>query len=256
MPMFDAHDAQPQDFQPGIATGPLQPLPLLLLLDVSSSMKGQPIDELNRALAGWEQDLKRDEQLQRHGEIAIITFGGRQAEVISGSSPNADGAFEPVATWRAPKLAAGGVTPMVEAISLAIGLAVDRRTSLSERGVLSYRPNVFLITDGHPTDAQGNPSDEWQRLVPSLREAEERNRLLFFALGITGADEAVLRGLAPEAHYKTKDIQFRQLLRLVSTSSGSALRGDDARMTFQRVRKMFLQGAQWTGPSQVSEAGS
>ena len=145
---------------------------------------------------------------------------------------------------------------MVEAISLAINLAVDRRTSLSERGILSYRPNVFLITDGHPTDAQGNPSDEWHRLVPELRAAEEHNRLLFFALGITAADEAVLRSLAPEAHYKTKDIQFRQLLRLVSTSSGSALRGDDARMTFQRVRKMFLQGAQWTGQGEVGEAGS
>ena len=50
MPMFESHDSQPEDFQPGIAAGPLQPLPLLLLLDVSSSMKGQPIDELNRAL--------------------------------------------------------------------------------------------------------------------------------------------------------------------------------------------------------------
>jgi uncharacterized protein YegL len=254
--MFESHDSQPEDFQPGIAAGPLQPLPLLLLLDVSSSMKGEPIDELNRALVGWEHDLKRDEQLQRHGEIAIITFGGRQAKVISGSSPDAEGAFEPVAAWRAPKLTAGGVTPMVEAISLAIDLAVDRRALLSERGTLSYRPNVFLITDGHPTDPQGNPSDDWRRLIPELRAAEERNRLLFFALGITAADETVLRGLAPEANYKTKDIQFRQLLRLVSTSSGSALRGDDARITFTRVRKMFLQGAQWTGQGEVGEAGT
>jgi uncharacterized protein YegL len=254
--MFESHDAELDEFQPGIAAGPLQPLPLLLLLDVSSSMKGAPIDELNRALVGWERDLKGDEQLQRHGEIAIITFGGRQAKVISGSSPDADGAFEPVATWRAPKLAAGGVTPMVEAISLAITLAVERRASLSKRGILSYRPNVFLITDGQPTDAQGNPSEDWRRLVPELRAAEERNRLLFFALGVTAADETVLRGLAPDAYYKTKDIQFRQLLRLVSTSSGSTLRGDDARMTFQRVRKMFLQGAQWAGQPEVGEAGS
>jgi uncharacterized protein YegL len=256
MPMFDANEAEPEDFQPGIATGPLQPLPILLLLDVSSSMQGEPINELNRALVGWERELKRDEQLQRHGEIAIITFGGRQAEVVSGSSQDADGAFEPVATWRAPKLSAGGVTPMVEAISMAMTLAVERRTSLSERGVLSFRPNVFMITDGRPTDAQGHPSEDWRRLVPEIRAAEERNRLLFFALGVTAADEAVLRGLAPEAYYKTRDIQFRQLLRLVSTSSGSALRGDDARMTFQRVRKMFLQGAQWTGQREVGEAGS
>jgi uncharacterized protein YegL len=256
MPRFDPQDAGLDDFQPGIAAGPLQPLPLLLLLDVSSSMKGAPIDELNRALAGWERDLKGDEQLLRHGEIAIITFGGRQAKVVSGSSSDADGAFEPVAAWRAPTLTAGGVTPMVEAISVAMNLAIDRRASLSERGILSFRPNVFLITDGQPTDAQGNPSDDWRQLIPELRAAEERNRLLFFALGIAAADEAVLRGLAPDAYYKTQDIQFRQLLRLVSTSSGSTLRGDDARMTFQRVRKMFLQGAQWAGRSEVGEAES
>ena len=51
---------------------------------------------------------------------------------------------------------------MVEAISLAIDLAVDRRALLSERGTLSYRPNVFLITDGHPTDP-GKPA---RRLAP------------------------------------------------------------------------------------------
>lgn len=54
-----------------------QRLPLVLCLDISSSMAGPPIQMLNDALRGWTQELHDDVSLSYSVEVAVVTFGGQ-----------------------------------------------------------------------------------------------------------------------------------------------------------------------------------
>ena len=60
---------------PEFVENPENRCPVILLLDTSGSMTGQPIQELNRGLAAFKQDVQKDSQASLSVEVAMITFG-------------------------------------------------------------------------------------------------------------------------------------------------------------------------------------
>ena len=58
------------------ATTQTKPLPVCLMLDVSGSMNGQKIDELNRAVKDMLATFAPEERMEREILVSIITFGG------------------------------------------------------------------------------------------------------------------------------------------------------------------------------------
>ena len=78
---------------------------------------------------------------------------------------------------------------MGEAIVYALDLMEQRKETYKNNGVQYYRPWVFLITDGAPTDS-------WQNAARRIREMEAQRRMLFFAVGVAGADMNKLRQIA------------------------------------------------------------
>jgi uncharacterized protein YegL len=200
---------------------------IMLVLDTSSSMRQTgAIDELNDALQKWCAELRGNDALQMSGEIAMITFGKDHVVAVDPSGQATGQArrpFVPLRQFHPPELAADGLTPMVEAIQYALEVLSVRKSELTAEGLgLAYRPMVYLITDGVPTDLQGNRTDRWRDVAAMLRQHEAGKHLLFFALGVRGADQEVLRGLAPQSWYLLGDTDFSKVLRLVSTSIGSA----------------------------------
>ncbi|WP_433363840.1 vWA domain-containing protein [Actinoplanes sp. CA-142083] len=200
---------------------------ITLVLDTSSSMRQTgAIDELNDALRKWCEELRGNDSLQMSGEIAMITFGKDHVRAIDPSGRiggNTPRPYVPLRDFDPPRLEADGVTPMVEAIQYALEVLSVRRNELTSEGVgLAYRPMLHLITDGVPTDPHGNRTDRWRDVAAMLRQHEAGKHLLFFALGVRGADQEVLTGLAPKAWYLLEDTDFSKVLRLVSTSIGSA----------------------------------
>jgi uncharacterized protein YegL len=218
-------------------TGPTPPpiesakskLLVVLTVDTSGSMgKTGAIHELNRALAAWRTDLLAQPALRRITEIALVSFGrpdattGTDVTVLDPAGANVGEITQPfVAVDRfAPRdLEAGGHSPMVPAIQRALEIIEVRRTELRAEGIgMAARPMVFLLTDGTPTGPGGLPTDRWADLVPRLRELELSRQLLFFALGVRGAQERVLRGLAPRSTYKVDDANFGELLKVALQS--------------------------------------
>jgi uncharacterized protein YegL len=108
---------------------------------------------------------------------------------------------------------------MIEALQKAFSLVGQRKEELKSQGIpLRNRPLVYLLTDGAPTDAKGKRSDQWRDLAPVIRQHEAGKHLLFFAIGVSGADQDVLRQLAPKSNYQIDGIAFSQVLQLVSSS--------------------------------------
>ena len=175
-----------------------------LLLDTSSSMSGDPINQLNAGLVELEKALKNDPLASKRVELAIVTFGG---------TPHVVQDFATVDKFSAPKLVASGGTPMGAAIEQAADMIVDRKQTYKDHEVHYYRPWVFLITDGAPTDT-------WQPAAQRVHNDEENKGYLFFAVGVERANMDTLAQIAPSSRppLKLKGLDFGELFVWLSKS--------------------------------------
>jgi uncharacterized protein YegL len=189
------------------AANPEPRCPCVLLLDVSSSMGGQPIEELNAGLAAFRDELAADTLATKRVEVAVVTFGPAKVEVpFTGASM-----FDP------PTLAAQGDTPMGAAIVQAIELVRSRKQEYRTNGISYYRPWIFLITDGAPTDA-------WEPAAAAVREGEAAKAFAFFAIGVRGANMEILRRISVREPLALEALRFRQLFGWLSSSLRSVSR--------------------------------
>src|SRR5262245_17072036 len=128
------------------AENPEPRVPCVLLLDVSSSMSGEKIAELNSGLGVYKEELMSDSLAAKRVEVAVVTFGGSVDTVVD---------FTTAENFQAPVLEPRADTPMGAAINRAIEMVTDRKATYRQNGIAFYRPWIFMITDGAPTD-------EWQ----------------------------------------------------------------------------------------------
>jgi uncharacterized protein YegL len=187
------------------AENPEPRCPCVLLLDRSGSMAGPPMAALNEGLRTFQADLNRDDLARKRVEIAIVTFDDR-AEILQD--------FVTADAFEAPTLEPGGMTHMGAAIHAALDAIEERKRQYRANGVAYYRPWVFLITDGAPSDEPGTVEKAARR----IRAAEEAKSLAFFAVGVEDADMGKLRELTVREPLKLRGLQFRDLFLWLSAS--------------------------------------
>ncbi len=185
-----------------LASNPEPRCPCVLLLDVSGSMDGQPISQLNLGLRAYQQDLMSDSLASQRVEVAIVTFGGRVdiAQPFIGAS-----SFVP------PILRADGDTPMGVAIQQGIEMVAHRKVSYKQSGLHYFRPWIFLITDGAPTD-------DWKPAAELVRQGEAAKSFAFFAVGVEGANLEILTRIAVRQPLSLKGLSFREMFVWLSQS--------------------------------------
>src|SRR5262249_61510780 len=125
-------------------------------------MAGQPITQLNAGLKQFQQELASDPLAAKRVEVAVITFGPVRVQQD----------FVTADMFAAPRLATEGGTPMGEAIMEALDLIKLRKQQYQANGVAYYRPWIFLITDGAPTD-------EWTAAAKAGHAAGQGKALVF-----------------------------------------------------------------------------
>lgn len=183
------------------ASNPEPRCPCVLLLDVSGSMNGKPLDELNSGLTTFKDDLASDALAMKRVEVAIVTFGPTKVEMP----------FTGASTFYPPTLLSQGDTPMGSAIMQAIDLIRARKDDYRANGISYYRPWVFLITDGAPTDA-------WQSAAAAIREGEASKAFAFFAVGVKGANMDTLKQISVRDPLVLDGLKFRELFSWLSNS--------------------------------------
>ena len=214
--------------QLSFAANPEPALPIVLLLDTSGSMSGQPINALNQGLVKFQEELSQDHLASRRVEVAIITFDS-SVKIIQN--------FVTVDQFNSPYLSATGSTETGKAIEVALNLIEHRKAVYRNSGIDYYRPWVLLITDGMPTD-------NWRNSAKMVREFAANKKLKFFAVGVDGADLDILSEIAPinTPPLMLRELAFTQLFQWLSYSISAVSRS--------------IPGDQVTLPSTISWAKS
>ena len=152
------------------------------LLDTSGSMGGEPIQRLNDGLNGLVRSLQSDDNADII-DIAVITFGG---------SVNVTMPHTPISRIEADfNLSASGLTPMGEGLLKAAEITNERRRLYNANGVMTFKPWIFMITDGEPTDSIESAKQELMKL-------QDNDKLKLWILGIPGYDKEPLKGLTKD----------------------------------------------------------
>ncbi len=183
------------------AENPENRCPVLLLLDNSGSMRGPPIDELNAGLQVFRDELFADPLAVKRVDVALVTFGPVRIETD----------FVGIQHFYPPSLSAEADTPMGAAIEQGLGLLRQRKDAYKANGISYYRPWVFLITDGGPTDSV-------VRAGQLIREGENSKSFMFFAVGVEGANFDVLKEISVREPLRLKGLRFRDLFQWLSAS--------------------------------------
>jgi uncharacterized protein YegL len=195
-------------FQTEFIDNPEPRCPCVLLLDVSGSMSGAPLNELNAGLVAFKDELAADALALKRVEVGIVTFGPVKIEAsFTGGAAH----FYP------PTLQAQGDTPMGAAITQALSMVEDRKREYRANGISYYRPWVFLITDGAPTDT-------WDAAASAVREGESSKKFAFFAIGVKGANMEILRKISVREPLSLDGLKFRELFSWLSSSLRSVSR--------------------------------
>lgn len=150
-------------------------LPVYLVLDCSGSMSGEPIEAVRQGVKALLSELRSDPQALETAYLSVITFDSTARQVTP---------LTELMLFKEPQLNAGGATALGAALKLLTQCIKTevRKSTETQKG--DWRPLVFLLTDGAPTD-------NWQDAARELREAKPAN-IIACAAG-ANADTTVLR---------------------------------------------------------------
>jgi uncharacterized protein YegL len=128
-------------------------LPIYFLIDISESMVGEPIQQVEEGLAMIIQALKTDPHALETVHISIIVFAGEPKTIVP---------LQEIVTFYPPKFPIGSGTSLSKGLGhLMYELRSNIvKTTFEMKG--DWKPLVFLFTDGVPTDDSKAAISEWK----------------------------------------------------------------------------------------------
>ena len=178
-------------------------------------MSGEPIQQVKNGVQMLVSALRQDPQALETAFLSVITFDSSAHESV----PLTD-----LPSFQAPNIAATGTTAMGEALSLVADCAKRDVKKASPTQKADWRPMVFLMTDGSPTD-------DFQK---GLARFKQEKWGAVVACGVDSADVSLLQQIAGEAvvtlstaDAKALEAFFKWVTASISTSSKSVQTGKE-----------------------------
>lgn len=193
-------------FDPKKFTTPTaKPLPVVLLLDVSYSMSGDKIDNLNKAVEDMLDTFAQEEKMETEILVSVITFGGQVDLHVPYTKASQ-------VKWHG--LQVNGDTPLGTALKMAKAMIEDKEITPSR----AYRPTIVLVSDGQPTD--GNI---WKQAMDDFISEGRSSKCDRMAMAIGhDADERVLKrfieGTTHDLFYAENAGQLHEFFQRVTMS--------------------------------------
>ena len=120
-------------------------LPVYLLLDCSGSMVGEPIEAVKQGVKALLSELHGDPQALETAYLSVITFDSSARQIIP---------LTELMLFKEPDIQAGGATALGGALNVLIDCIKTEVHKSTETQKGDWRPLVFILTDGSPTDIE------------------------------------------------------------------------------------------------------
>ncbi len=115
-------------------------LPVYILVDTSFSMTGEPLKSVQNGLETLVKALRQDPQALETAYLSVIEFNSEVKQLEK---------LKDLTEFQTPILITSGATSMGKALSLLVKCIKDE---VLVEGRRDWKPMVFLLTDGIPTD--------------------------------------------------------------------------------------------------------
>jgi uncharacterized protein YegL len=179
-------------------------LPIYFLIDISESMVGEPIQQVEEGLSTIIQALKTDPNAIETVWVSIIVFAGQAKTIVP---------LQEIISFYPPKFPIGSGTSLSKGLGhLMFELRNNIiKTTAEQKG--DWKPIVFLFTDGVPTDDTKSAISEWK-----LNWQRTAN-LVAISFG-SEADTLLLSELTETVlHFKNTDASaYKQFFKWVTDS--------------------------------------
>ncbi|MBF0371810.1 MAG: VWA domain-containing protein [Alphaproteobacteria bacterium] len=205
-------------------------LPIFFLVDVSESMVGESLYKLEEGIGAIVSTLRTDPYALESAFLSVLVFAGKARTVTQ---------LTELISFHPPELPVGGGTALGAALGHLMD-EIDRRvvtTTPDRKG--DWKPIVFLLTDGHPTDDVSKSADRWNRCYRS------RANLVAVSIG-GGADHALLKRLTDEVvvFNDSAPDAFARFIKWISMSiqsqSRSVSSGQDGKVSLAKAESGLL----------------
>lgn len=150
-------------------------LPVYLLLDVSGSMSGEPIEAVKSGVQTLVSTLRQDPYALETAYLSVITFDDSARQLIP---------LTELSAFQTPSISSSGTTSLGQALSVLSDCIESEvaKTTAEIKG--DWKPLVFIMTDGVPTD-------DWHRGLEKLKKV--RTGVIVACAAGHGADTSVLK---------------------------------------------------------------
>lgn len=177
--------------------------PCVLVLDTSSSMSGQAIQQLNEGVQLFIQALNEDEVAAHSVEVAVVTAGSSVSQQLPFTNAiNIEG-VQP--------LSASGMTPLGGAVDMALNMLEERKREYQRNGVAYFQPWMIMISDGEPNDS-------WQSAAAKAKQLSSERKLVSLIVGVEGAEMSKLGQFSSRPALKLQGLKFQEFFEWLSAS--------------------------------------
>lgn len=213
-------------------------LPIFFLVDVSESMVGENLYRLEEAIGNLVSMLCKDPYALEAAFLSVIVFAGKPKTITQ---------LTEITTFNRPELPVGGGTALGAALMHLMN-EIDRtvvKSSQERKG--DWKPMVFLLTDGHPTDDTAPAIKRWNDGYRA------KSNLVAISIG-DGADQRVLDALTEDVRIfndAAADAYARFIKwwsSTIATHSRSVSSGQDGRVSLIKTDRDLLSDPKEKAP--------
>ena len=143
-------------------------LPVFFLIDISESMIGEPIEQIEVGIGTIIKELKTDPFALETVWISIIGFAGKSKVITP---------LQDIISFYPPKIPIGSGTSLSKGLDTLMN-TIDKevtKTTIEHKG--DWKPLIFLFTDGVPTDDASNAIKRWNDYY------QKNNNLIIISIG-------------------------------------------------------------------------
>ncbi|MGI5884535.1 MAG: vWA domain-containing protein [Candidatus Spyradocola sp.] len=181
-------------------------MPVLFLLDHSTSMDGPAIQNLNREVNKFPRDICRDARAARCVEVAVVGFNG---------TPHVLQNWRPVDRMEEVHLVADGWTDLSAALKMGVDMLRERSHVYQDIGLEVKMPYLILVTDCCGGDVS--------EIASVIQRRTKEHKMQLWVLAVQGYDKKTAAVLTNgERIFELKDesdFDFSEFFNLMKISA-------------------------------------